>query len=57
MLEDLIEELATAYALVNFVLIERAYREFRLVGIEREEATALMLNAVRDNSQKLQASE
>lgn len=57
MLEDLIEELATAYALVNFVLIERAYREFRLAGIEREEATALMLNAIRGDSQKLQASE
>lgn len=56
MLEDLIEELATAYALVNFVLIERAYREFRLAGIEREEATALMLNAIRGDSQKLQAS-
>ena len=47
MLEDLVMELATAYRELNDILIERAFREFKLCGIERNDAIKLMYDALR----------
>ena len=57
MLEDLIAELVDALNANNDILIDRAIRELRMVGLNMEAIAALSLAYIERASQNLQASE
>ena len=57
MLEDMIAELVDALNAKNDILIDRAIRELRMVGLNMEAIAALSLAYIERASQNLQASE